>query len=216
MNEYKPIGVDSALNMLVQLFGRPYVVPGDEKASDVVGTYNVNVQNQLETDKDTFGEDRLSQFGTPVFGTFWAVPSSLPYLRYDENGKLVELKIPSFEFPIATVVEFSRRKGTVVTETIGGKGSVKEIMGLSDWNVSIRGLIVQDDSRWEGKTVSEQQKRLDKLNEIAGAIKIEGKIFADREIHHILIQELRYTPVQGKPGLVQYEIDALSDEVFFF
>ena len=216
MNEYKPIGVDSALNLLVQLFGRPYIVPGDEKTEQIVGAYNVTVQADDETDKDTFGEDRLSQFGTPVFGTFWAVPGSLPYLRYDDNNKLVETKIPSFEFPIASIVEFSRPKGTVVTETIGGKGSVKEIMGLSDWVISIRGLIVQDDSRNSFKTVAEQQKQLDKLNEVAGAIKINGKLFFERDIHHILIQELRYTPVQGKPGLVQYEIDALSDEEFFF
>ena len=89
-------------------------------------------------------------------------------------------------------------------------------MGLSDWVISIRWLIVQDDSRNSFKTVTEQQKQLDKLNEVAGAIKINGKLFFERDIHHILIQGLRYTPVQGKPGLVQYEIDALSDEEFFF
>lgn len=209
MNEYKPIGVDSALNMLVQLFGRPYVVPGDEKASDVVGTYNVSIENENENEYD-----RLSQFGTPIFGSFKVAAGT--YKAYDDNDKLSDVQVDEFEFPVASIVEFSRRKGTVVTETIGGKGSVKEIMGLSDWNVSIRGLIVQDDSRNNYRAVVEQQKQLDKLNEVAGAIKVEGKLFFERDIHHILIQELRYTPVQGKPGLVQYEIDALSDEVFFF
>ncbi|NCB67443.1 MAG: hypothetical protein EOM47_01170 [Bacteroidia bacterium] len=207
MNEYKPIGVDSALNLMVQLFGRPYIVPGDEKAEQIVGAYNVTVQADDEY-------DRLSQFGTPVLGSFRAEAGT--YKAYDNNDKLSDLQIDDFEFPVASIVEFSRRKGTVVTETIGGKGSVKEIMGLSDWVISIRGLIVQDDSRNSFKTVAEQQKQLDKLNEVAGAIKINGKLFFERDIHHILIQELRYTPVQGKPGLVQYEIDALSDEEFFF
>lgn len=207
MNDYKPIGVDTALNLLVQLFGSPYIVPGDEKTEQVVGAYNVTVQADDEY-------DRLSQFGTPVLGSFRVEAGT--YKAYDSNDKLSDIQIDDFEFPVASIVEFSRRKGTVVTETIGGKGSVKEIMGLSDWKISIRGLIVQDDSRWEGKTVAEQQKRLDALNEIVGAIKVDGRIFAERDIHHILIQELRYTPVQGKPGLVQYEIDALSDEEFFF
>ena len=207
MNNYKPIGVDSALNLLVQLFGRPYIVPGDEKTEQIVGAYNVTVQ----PDSDY---DRLSQFGTPVLGSFRVEAGT--YKAYDSNDKLADIQIDDFEFPVASIVEFSRRKGTVVTETIGGKGSVKEIMGLSDWSISIRGLIVQDDSRKSFKTVTEQQQQIDKLNEVAGAIKVNGKIFFERDIHHILIQELRYTPVQGKPGLVQYEITALSDEEFFF
>lgn len=207
MSEYRPIGVDTALNLLVQLFGSPYIIPGDEKAEGVVGAYNVTVRSDSEY-------DRLSQFGTPVLGSFKAEAGT--YKTYDKNDKLVDIQIDEFEFPVASIVEFSRRKGTVATETIGGKGSVKEIMGLSDWSINIRGLIVQDDSRLSTTSVIEQQAMLDKLNELAGAIKVEGKLFSERGIHHVLIQEIRYTPVQGKPGLVQYEIDALSDEEFFF
>ena len=89
-------------------------------------------------------------------------------------------------------------------------------MGLSDWNINIRGVIVFDDSRENQKTVHEQQYALDRLNEIVGSISILGKIFEERLIHHILIQDLRYSSVQGKPEFLQYEIDALSDEEFFF
>jgi len=102
----------------------------------------------------------------------------------------------------------------VKEKTIGGKGSVKEIMGLDDWEISIRGIIVDDESRESQKTAKQQQYYLDRISEIAGSIKVEGSIFADRYISHIVIETPRFSPVQGKPGLIQYEIQASSDEAF--
>lgn len=204
-NDYKVIGIDQALNLMVQLFGKPYVVNDTENRQEITG-YSLTTETADEY-------DRLSQYGTPLIGTFTA--KSNTYKRYNKDDKLEDFKLDDFEFPVATIVEFSRKKSTVVSATIGGKGSVKEIMGLDDWNISIKGLIVYDGSRKKYKTVKEQQKQLDELNNITGSIGIDGKIFFERGIHHIVINELRYTPIQGKPGLVQYEITALSDEEFF-
>ncbi|MEA4981419.1 MAG: DUF6046 domain-containing protein [Paludibacter sp.] len=208
-NDYKILGIDSALNMLVQLFGRPYVIPGDEKTDNVIGAYNVSVKQEDEY-------DRLSQFGTPVFGLFKAKGGDYDVFDNNSGSRIVKREYADFEFPVATIVDFSRKKSTVVTPTLGGKGSVKEIMGLDDWRITIRGLIINDESRVNfQRTVKQQQYRIDMLNEIVGSIAVEGKIFEQRNIHHITLLEVRYTPVQGKPGLVQYEIDALSDEDFF-
>lgn len=207
MSDYKPIGIDTAVNMLSQLFGEPYIIPADKEAKQLLERYNV-------TSKAEGAYDRLSQFGTPILGTFWAVPDDLPYLAYGINDKLAEVQVSRFEFPVATIVEFSRPKNIVKEKTIGGKGSVKEIMGLDDWEISIRGIIVDDESRESQKTAKQQQYALDRLSEVAGAIKIEGKIFAERYISHIVIETPRFSPVQGKPGLIQYEIQASSDEAF--
>lgn len=207
MNEFKPIGVDAAINMLAMLFGEPYIIPGDNETQSNLGRFNVTVK---EADK----YDRLSQFGTPVLGTFWAVADDLPYLVYNANDKLVEREFLEFEFPIATIVDFSRPKFIKKENTIGGKGSVKEIMGIGDWDITIRGLLVDDDSRTGQKTAKQQQHALDMLNEIAGAIKIKGKVFEERYISHIVIETPRYYSVQGKPGLIQYEMRAFSDESF--
>jgi len=207
MSDYSPIGIDTAINMLSQLFYTPCIVPADKKAKQLLNRYNV-------TSNADDAYDRLSQFGTPVLGTFWAVPDDLPYLVYGINDKLVERDAFRFEFPVATIVDFSRPKNIVKEKTIGGKGSVKEIMGLDDWEISIRGIIVDDESRDAYKTAKQQQYALDRLSEIAGSIKVEGKIFAERYISHIVIETPKFSPVQGKPGLIQYEIQATSDEAF--
>lgn len=207
MNNYSPIGVDTAINMLAELFGRPYIIPEDTETKQLVEQYNVSVK---VADK----YDRLSQFGTPVFGTFWAVPDDLPYLVYDANDKLVEREFTKFEFPIATIVDFSRPKHVKKENTIGGKGSVKEIMGIGDWEINIRGILCDDESRVSQIKAKQQQFAIDRLNEIAGAIKVSGKIFEERYISHIVIESPRFSAVQGKPGLIQYEIQAVSDESF--
>lgn len=207
MNEYKPLGVDAAINMLSELFGRPYIAPADEQAKQLLGSYNVTIPQE-----DVY--DRLSQFGTPVFGTFWAVPDDLPYLVYGNNDKLVEREFAKFEFPVASIVDFSRPKYIKKESTIGGKGSVKEIMGVGDWEVNIRGILCDDTSRVAQQKARQQQYAIDKLNEIAGAIKLAGRIFEERNISHIVIESVRFSAVQGKPGLIQYEIEAISDEGF--
>lgn len=207
MNDFKPIDVTTAINLLPMLFVKPYVIPGDSKTADRLGQYNVTVEADASY-------DRLSQFGTPVLGTFWAVPDDLPYNVWSIDDKLVDKEFQEFEFPIATLVDFSRPKNIVKSATIGGKGTVKEIMGLGDWEINIRGLLVNDDSRTAQKTAKQQQYALDRLNEIAGAIKVRGKIFEERYISHIVLETPSFTPVQGKPGLVQYEIKAYSDESF--
>ena len=207
MNEYKPLGVDAAINMLSELFGRPYIVPVDERAKQLLGSYNATIPQE-----DVY--DRLSQFGTPVFGTFWAVPDDLPYLVYGKNDKLVEREFAKFEFPVASIVDFSRPKYIKKESAIGGKGSVKEIMGAGDWEVNIRGILCDDTSRVAQQKARQQQYAIDKLNEIAGAIKLAGRIFEERNISHIVIESVRFSAVQGKPGLIQYEIEAISDEGF--
>jgi hypothetical protein len=207
MNEYKIIGIGTAINLLSEVFGTNYVIPQDANQSNEIGAYNVTVISSEPT-------KRISQFGTPVFGNF-KTEAHKNYLVYDVNNKLSPREYDEFEFPLATIVDFERKKNIVITQTIGGLGSVKETMGLDDWNINIRGVIVFDESRQRQKTVHEQQYALDRLNEIVGSIGVSGKIFGDRYINHIVIQDLKYSAVQGKPGLVQYEINALSDEEFF-
>lgn len=158
--------------------------------------------------------DRLSQFGTPVIGAFTVRGGE--YKLYDKRTSLLRDKeYSSFEFPIASIVDFARDKNLIKTPTIGSTGTVKEIFGLQDWNINIRGICMDDPSRKENVTAKEQQLALIALNEIAGALVIEkGSIFLDKQITRFVIESLSFTAIQGKPNLIQYEIQAVSDEDF--
>ncbi len=158
--------------------------------------------------------DRLSQFGTPIIGSFTVKGDT--YKVYDKHtGMLEDKEYSSFEFPVASIVDFSRDKNVITTPVIGGTGSVKEIFGLQDWRINIRGICMNDTSRKENVTAKEQQLALIALNEIADALIIEkGSIFLDKQITKFVIESLSFTAIQGKPGLIQYEIQAISDEDF--
>ena len=209
MNEYNPlgIGIDTAINLLSEVFGVHYIIQGTEKHSDET-VYNASVEADQQY-------DRLSQFGTPVIGTFWAIQGDVPYKIYNASGKLVELSsFNEFEFPVATIVDFSRAKNITKTPTIGSGGTVKEIFGFDDWKINIRGICIDDSSRQAQKKAKQQRYALDRINEIAGSIKIKGEIFEERYISRITIENYSSNPVQGKPGLIQYEMECSSDEDF--
>jgi hypothetical protein len=156
--------------------------------------------------------DRISVLGTPIFGSFTVGGEA--YKTWNPiTGALDNVRLGEFEFPVATIVEFRRPKNITKTPMIGGVGTVKEIYGLDDWNISIKGICMADASRKGQKTLKEQMYVLDRLNEVAGSIAIQnGAIFSERRISRLVIENLAYSPVQGKPGIMPFEIQAVSDE----
>lgn len=205
------INIGYAVSLLGDIFGfnSPVYIPYSFKdrysLNDAV--YNLQVANDEII-------DRMSQFGTPVLGTFWAVPGDLPYKVYNAESRLVEREYADFEFPVASIVDFSRQKNITKTPTIGSSGTVKEIYGLEDWTINIRGICMDDTSRKGQITAKEQEYALTQLNEIAGSIRVKGKIFEQKHITRMTIEKLYFTAVQGSPKIIQYEIEAVSDEDF--
>ena len=209
MNEYKPIGINTAIDLLNEVFGQPIYVVNTKDENREIDGYNVTL---IDSDEP----ERFSQFGTPVFGSFTIGQGDLEYKKYDERtGKLIAADVSNFEFPIATIVDFSRDKYITKTPTIGSNGTVKEIFGFDDWKINIRGVCLYDESRSGQITAKEQQIALIKLNEIAGALKIEkGNIFKEKDINCIVIERLSFSAVQGKPDMIPFEIEATSDIPF--
>jgi len=209
MNVYNPIiSIGTAVALLQDVFGQPvYYIPGISNDAEPDMSYNMSVASAEEY-------DRLSQFGTPVVGTFTIKGGN--YKVYDKvSGKLVDKEYSDFEFPLATIVDFSRNKNIAKTPTIGSSGTVKEIFGFEDWKINIRGICLDDESRKSHKTAKEQLYYLIKLNAIADSIVIsKGRIFFEKEINRIAIESLNITAVQGKPGMMQFEMECSSDEDF--
>lgn len=195
---YLPYGVQRDLAY------RGYQIPEDIRSGEIE-----NYQIAVVEDEEA---DRMSQFGTPVLGSFTIKGGT--YKVYDKrSGRLIDKEYADFEFPVATIVDFERPKNITKTPTIGSSGTVKEIFGFDDWRINIRGICLNDASRQAQQTAVEQQTALIQLNEIAGSLEIEkGKIFFEKYISRIVFENLRISAIQGKPGIIQYEIEAYSDE----
>lgn len=165
----------------------------------------------VEIEEELEYENAPVRFGQKTFGAFWLKGGR--YLNYDYKSELNEVEYSDLLMPLATMVDFSRDKVVTKTPTVGGVGSVKEIYGLDDWNISISGIILPDTlNPYTQQTVSEQMDILQRYHEIAGSIEVEGQLFAQRNITRIVTESLSFSPIQGRPNMMQYSIQAVSDE----
>lgn len=154
-------------------------------------------------------EDKMTSFGVPVYGSFSLKAGG--YNSYDDKGNVKVLEMGDTQMPYSCIAEFSRGMIMTQTQTLGSSGTVKEIYGLDDWQIRIRGIAL-DDSIWgSGRTAQEQIDELVKWRNVCDSIEIDGKIFNDKDIHRIVITTLNIRPVQGRWCVIPFEIEALSD-----
>lgn len=166
---------------------------------------NVEVLN-----RDVEYDDAPVRYGQKTFGAFWLLGGM--YKTWDYKGNLVDIELNDFLMPLATLVEFSRAKTVTKTPTLGGIGSVKEIYGFDDWSISISGIILPDNlNPLTQQTVAEQMKEMQLFHELAGSIDVTGQLFAQYHISRIVTESLKFSPVQGRPNMMQYNIEAVSD-----
>lgn len=152
------------------------------------------------------------RFGQKTWGAFWFKGDGI-YNVWNHKGILKPAKMPDFLMPLASLIEFRRDKVIKKTPVVGGAGTVKEVYGLEDWSININGVIIPDQYNPNSQqTVEEQMEIIQQYNEIAGSIEVEGQIFAQRKISRIVIESLAFSPIQGRPNMMQYTIQAISDD----
>jgi len=151
------------------------------------------------------------RFGQKTFGAFW-LETDICKVWNEHTGLLEDVSLRPLLMPLATLVDFSRAKSIIKTPVLGGAGTVKEIYSLQDWDISINGIILPDKfNPLTQQTVAEQMEAIQLFSEVAGSIKVEGQLFAHRNITRIVIEDLKFTPIQGRPNMMQYSIKATSD-----
>lgn len=195
-------------------FNSPIYLPWNFKSEYEARGYTIPEQFLGYENLDLETPDRPSMFGTPIFGSFTIKGGK--YLIFDKSkGTLVPKAIDDFEFPVTSIIEFRRPKVITKSPMIGGAGTVKEIYGLDDWAISIKGVCLNDPSRKdvETRTARSQQIKLCELNEIVGHLVIKsGSIFLNKKIFNIVMEDVIFSPIQGKPDVIPFEIPCCSDE----
>lgn len=151
-----------------------------------------------------------SWMGTPVLDSF-AFASGI-YKCFDVKGNLSSIEMGDFILPYATLVDFSRQMNMTKTKVMGGFGTVKEIYGLDDWNIHIRGFCLTDNSRMEQKTAEEQAHTLVMWSRLADSIEVSGDVFVNKSVYSLVMEDFQLAPVQGKPDVYSYTINAVSDK----
>lgn len=151
-----------------------------------------------------------SWMGTPVMDSF--ALASGTYRCFDVKGNLSDIEMDDFVMPYATLVEFSRQMNVTKTKVMGNFGTVKEIYGLDDWNINIRGFCLTDKGRESQKTADEQAHALVMWSRLVDSIEVSGDLFVQKAIYSLVMENFQLAPVQGKPDVYSFTISAVSDK----
>jgi len=160
--------------------------------------------------EDVAEASRLSHLGTPILYPIKFKGS--PYQFYTTSGELETFPVEDFELPAATLVNFRRAKILSQTTAVAGNGTVKELYGFNDWVIDIRGICLRDPSHPTAKTAYDQHLKLVEWDNIADSITVVGDLFADKDIGNLVIKEMDFKQVQGKPGVIPFFARCISDQ----
>lgn len=176
------------------------------KADDPSGLFT-----GIEIVEDENDTNQKSAYGTQIL--FPIVFSSGIYKEYNRQGEIVDRNMGSFRLPIASIVSFRREKIMGVTRINGGNGTVKEIYGFDDRQISINGFLIPDPSQPQGlNSPFEQEKELINWENLACSIAVFGKPFSVHKIRNLTIKGIAFEPMRGKPNIRTFTINAISDD----
>lgn len=118
------------------------------------------------------------------------------------------LTIDGYEFPNEPLVKIKGTKSIVRTPVAGYSGTVKEDMGLNDYEITIRGLVVNNDSDAYPEVEVQQIRALYEKRE---SLVVVNPIFSLFNIDSIAIESLMLPAVEGYQNVQAYEIKGYSD-----
>lgn len=176
-----------------------------EKPKDVNFNYaGVEVTENLDY------ATKLSHLGTPMI-----VPilfKGKKYQIYNTFGEIVTDAFEDFNLPAATLVNFRRAKIMSKTKASASKNTVKELFAFDDWRIDIRGFCLADPSHKTAKTARDQKIQLYKFDDIVDSIQVVSEIFDDFDITNLVIEEMQFNQLKGKPGVIPFYLRCSSDE----
>ena len=110
------------------------------------------------------------------------------------------------------LVDISRAKNIVKTSVAGRDGTFKEFISHDDYKVRIRGLIINYDN--QDYPAYQKIQSLNQLCELKTPIEVEAKLLNAIGIYNLVIQNVSFPRLEGKPGTQPYILDCLSDKPF--
>ena len=137
--------------------------------------------------------------------------------RAEESGLMgvpihMPCKLGGYRLPNEPLIELSTQRRIVMTDIDGNDGSFKELYSNGDYQVTIRGVLINDD---DPEAFPEDQVReLRNVLEERAHVAITNRLTAMFNIEHVAIESYSFPAVPGELGMQAYEIRALSDREF--
>lgn len=121
-------------------------------------------------------------------------------------------KIDGFQLPNEPIVSIRGSKTIVETPIDGIEGTFKENFSNGDYQITIKGICVNDDD--SDDYPDEQLRQIRKIWDKRTGLSVVCKLLSIYNINHIAIKSIDYPPIEGAPGMQPYQIECLSDRYF--
>lgn len=168
-----------------------------------------------------FGEEQpddkapvsTSYLGTPVFMNIEFIPETYKDKegRDISYGELLKNNDDSSAFVINTVlVDVSQSKQIIKTNIQGVSGTVKEYISKGDYQIKIRGILVDESAeRYPQEQVIQLREYLDAETTLGVAGRFLNDLF---DITDIVVEGYSFPQAEAGQNYQLFEIDAVSDD----
>jgi hypothetical protein len=175
--------------------------------------------NILEVYRNVFG-----YIGQPYFT---ANPKSyVPLINLDKNEAVditerqysllgtpifLPCKLEGIELPNEPIIQISGSKTIIKTQIDGQDGTFKELYSLNDYQVTIRGVVTNEENDDYPEDIIRKIRTICELKKSVTIINALTSLF---DINKIAIESFSFPAVEGQISMQAYEINASSDRDF--
>jgi len=159
--------------------------------------------------KETITSGRMIQNGQHIMFPMKFIGGS--YMRYDKDSRIIKERIPDFDLPASSIASFQQAKIETRTMVSGG-GTVKEMYGLDDWVITIRGICMNDKAHSGYEKAIEQYGQLVKFGQLMDSIEVSGDLFDLKNIYRLVIIDVNFPELVGMPDVFPFELRCRSDK----
>lgn len=162
------------------------------------------IEPYYDTDTELNGVAMIGALGHQIFMPFKF--ESTPYQRLI-NGVVQNFVTPDLFIPIM-IIEASQPQLREDTPVEGKDGTVKEFASLSDYRVSLKGMLVGDD----GLFPADQMKQLVKVRAASVGVDVACDLLEYINVFNLVLGEIKWVAMPGYENVQAFEIDCLSDD----
>lgn len=153
-------------------------------------------------------------------GGKYSFPNADPLVKYTTSGRVIRnieangeviympVKIDGIELPNA-VISITGKKTIVETALVGGRGTVKELISMDDYEISLAGVIVDRFDEYPEKLVKQFHKIWLKNEAVTLLSAISDAVLIDTR--NIIIKTIDFPPVGAFENAQIISLTAVSD-----
>jgi len=123
----------------------------------------------------------------------------------------ITFKTPTmaYTFPDCPLIDITASKNIVTTPIQGRNGSVKEYISIDDYQVTIRGILINYDN---DDYPEELVYNLHQVFKVEAELQVLSPVLNLLDIHNLVIKDIKFPEVEGYSNIQPFVLQCLSDE----